>query len=87
MPQLSGKKKKHKKGEWMEFKEPPLRSYKLAVFLPEKDPQTFIIQATDFEYKKHDEVHFYKIGPLGMKEFVASFRYVVYIVLEDPNHP
>lgn len=65
-----------------EMKEPPLKIYGVGIYFPERDPLDFEVTAHEFDIIK-ENVYFYARGEFGIREFVASFTHVAYIVVKD----
>jgi len=64
------------------YKADPIKIYKVGVYFPERDPIDFVIKANDFKYEGNT-VYFFTITETGLKEFVASFTYVAYVILTE----
>ena len=65
-----------------QWKEPPLKIYGVGIYFPERDPLDFEVIAHEFDIIK-ENVYFYARGEFGIREFVASFTHVAYIVVKD----
>jgi len=60
-------------------------TFNVGVYFPDRDVLNFFVKCHGFHYKGK-EAFFYLFGEMGMKEFVASFTHVAYVILQDDGH-
>lgn len=67
--------------------------YRVGVSFPDQDVMNFLVTAHDFYFLQDGTgAQFYNVGDMGIREFVGSFKNVVYILIasdmpkeEKPN--
>ena len=80
--------KKRRKGTaaCFEMPSPPIKTYNVGVYFPDRDLLKFVVTCHDFSINPEDNTaSFFNMSDVGSKEFVGIFTHVAYILLGDTD--